>query len=317
MHLVFLTPLAALVGVAIVIPVAAVLLRERRDQRLRRALRLSTPTRRLAPALAGAAAVACLAAAAAQPAIKSKEGIRIRKDAQIYFVFDISRSMLASQRAGAPTRFERTRSFALRLRPRLAGFPVGVATLTDRTLEVIPPTAGRTLFDQVVQRVVGIDRPPPAGVAAVSTQFSTLVDLAVQRYYSRTAKHRLAIVLSDMESDYFDPRVVRNSLAALHVGLIVVRFSHDREAIYGLRGRRDPNYRPFLNNLARVETLAAASVGERLFGEHDLGAVAHAARTYLGHGPTMASAPARRTIRLGPYAVLAGALPLLFLLRRR
>ena len=111
MHVVFLTPLGAVIAAAVVLPVAAVLLRERRDQRLRRVLDLGAPARRLLPALAGAAVVACLAAAAAQPAIRSEQGMRVRKDAQIYFVFDISRSMLASQAAGALTRFARCPTF--------------------------------------------------------------------------------------------------------------------------------------------------------------------------------------------------------------
>ena len=71
MHVVFLTPLGGLAAFALLLPIGAVLLRERRDGRLRRALRLSPPARRVVPALAGAAVVACLAAAAAQPAISA------------------------------------------------------------------------------------------------------------------------------------------------------------------------------------------------------------------------------------------------------
>jgi hypothetical protein len=101
------------------------------------------------------------------------------------------------------------------------------------------------------------------------------------------------------------------------VGLVVVRFWHPDEAIYGPKGKRDLKYQPDAMNLPRVQTLGAESVGGRLFGEGDLGGVARAAHAYLGQGPTRAVAPERRTIHLGPYAVLAGVLPLLFLLRRR
>jgi hypothetical protein len=317
MHVVFLTPLGALAAFALLLPIGAVLLRERRDGRLRRALRLAPPTRRAVPALAGAALVACLAAAAAQPAIRSSRGAHVRKDAQIYFVFDISGSMAASSRPGAPTRLARAKTFALRLHQRLAEVPPGVATLSDRLLATLPPTEDQPLFVRVIRRVVGVNSPPPAGISYLSTQFSALVDLARQRYFSSGMPHRLAVVLSDTETDYFDPGTLRNNLAALQVGLVVVRFWHADEAIYGAKRERDPKYQPDATNLPRVQTLGEESVGGRLFGEGDLGAVVRAARSYLGHGSTRAVAPERRTIHLGPYAVLAGVLPLLFLLRRR
>jgi hypothetical protein len=317
MHVIFLTPLGGLAAFALLLPIGAVLRRERRDGRLRRAVRLSPPARRVVPALAGAAVVACFAAAAAQPAIRTSAGAHVRKDAQIYFVFDISGSMAASARPGAPTRLVRAKTFALRLHRRLAEVPAGVATLTDRLLASLPPTADRPLFVRVIRRVIGVNRPPPAGVTYIATQFSALVDLALQRYFSSGTPHRLAVVLSDTETDYFDPGTLRNSLAALQVGLVVVRFWHPDEAIYGPKGKRDAKYQPDAMNLPRVQTLGAESVGGRLFGEGDLGAVARAARAYLGHGPTRAIAPERRTIHLGPYAVLASVLPLLFLLRRR
>jgi hypothetical protein len=317
MHVVFLTPLAAFVGLGLLVPIVAVILRERRDQRLRRALDLRAPARRLVPALAGAAVVACLAAAAAQPAIKTSEGLRVRKDAQIYFVFDISRSMGASLHPGAPTRLERAQSFSLGLHRRLEDISTGVATLTDRLLGVLPPTANQRLINQVLSRVIGIDQPPPSSIERISTFFSALVDLGPQGYFSARVPHRLAVVFSDMETDEFDPSVLHNNLAASHVGLILVRFARPGEAIFRPKRGRDPAYEPYLLYLPRVESLAGAGAGGRLFDEHDLGAVVHAARAYLGHGPTMATARARRTIRLGPYAVLAGVLPLFFLLRRR
>jgi hypothetical protein len=317
MHVVFLTPLGAFVGLGLLAPVGAVILRERRDQRLRRALALRAPARRLLPALAGAALVACLAAAAAQPAIKTSEGLRVRKDAQIYFVFDISRSMGASLHPGAPTRLERARSFSLGLHRRLEDIPTGVATLTDRLLAVLPPTANQPLIDQVLNRVIGIDQPPPSSIERISTFFSALVDLGPQGYFSVRVPHRLAVVFSDMETDEFDPSVLQSSLAASRVGLILVRFSRPGEAIFRPKRGPDPGYAPYVLNLSTVDSLAAVSAGGRLFGEHDLGAVAHATRAYLGHGPTVQAGPSRKTVRLGPYAVLAGVLPLFFLLRRR
>src|SRR5439155_9151280 len=97
MQLVFLTPVAALVGFAALVPLALAVLRERRDGRLRRAIGVRAPSfpARFASALAAAAVVACLAAAAAQPGLRTESGRRARADAQLVFVLDVSRSMLA------------------------------------------------------------------------------------------------------------------------------------------------------------------------------------------------------------------------------
>ena len=55
-----------------------------------------------------------------------------RTDAQVFVVADVSRSMLASSRAGSSTRLERVQAEADELRARLPGVPVGILSLTDR-----------------------------------------------------------------------------------------------------------------------------------------------------------------------------------------
>ena len=55
-------------------------------------------------------AVAVLALAAAQPVVASHDRSSVERYADVFVVIDTSRSMLASVRAGAPTRFERARA---------------------------------------------------------------------------------------------------------------------------------------------------------------------------------------------------------------
>ena len=110
----FLTPIAALFVLLAAVPLAVFWGRRRRADAVRSALRLGRPGRRSWVALA-----ACLAAvpvlvgvAAAQPVITSARTVPQRSDAEVFVVVDTSRSMLASEASGQPTRFERARDEA-------------------------------------------------------------------------------------------------------------------------------------------------------------------------------------------------------------
>ena len=94
----WLTPAAALVALAALLPLGAAALGVARAASVRRGLRLPAPGRatlagRLLPA---AAAIALLGAAAAQPAIRHGSARRVRAGSQVLFVLDTSRSMPAS-----------------------------------------------------------------------------------------------------------------------------------------------------------------------------------------------------------------------------
>lgn len=129
----FLTPLAALVALIGLLPVAAFLARERRATRVRRALHLSEPlSTSRPPVLASLVATAALTGvAAAQPVIDRADPRPERSDAEIFFAFDTSRSMLAASAANEPTRFERARSIAEAVRVQLPDVPAGIAQFTD------------------------------------------------------------------------------------------------------------------------------------------------------------------------------------------
>src|SRR5215218_2171558 len=107
----FLTPFGAVFALFALLPLAILILRERRARRVRAALSLRQhPRRTLIPlALALAAIPAILALAAMQPVVETTRTVRERTDAQAFVVFDVSRSMLAAADAGSPTRLERAR----------------------------------------------------------------------------------------------------------------------------------------------------------------------------------------------------------------
>jgi hypothetical protein len=318
MNVVFLTPLAALVGLAALAPLGLAVLRERRDDRLRRAVGAAAPAAwtRFASAAAAAVVVACLAAAAAQPALRSERVRRVRGDAQMMFVLDISRSMLARARPAAPTRFERAQALAGQLRRAFPDVPAGIASLTDWLLPHAFPTVSGHVFERTLLRAIGIERPRPSVTQRNATDFGGLSALAAGNYFSPGARHRLAIVLSDGESRAFARAPLAAALRRAGIRLLIVRTWSPTEAIY-VGKRRDPGYAP--NPLARapLEALAASTGGGRVFGEGERGAIVAKARALLGSGPELRAARTDSTMPLAPYAVLAAVLPFGFVLLRR
>src|SRR5271154_4349664 len=110
----FLTPVAGLVALAAVVPPVALGLAGRRVSAAREALRLPAPppTRVLSKALMLAAVVALLGLAAAQPALRTTTTTHVRTDAQVMFVIDTSRSMLASKGPNGTKRLAKAQSDA-------------------------------------------------------------------------------------------------------------------------------------------------------------------------------------------------------------
>jgi hypothetical protein len=312
----FLSPLGWLVAIAALVPVAAVLLRGRSDRRVRELLRLPSPGlgTRAAVGIAAALAICLLAAATARPALRSGSTQRVRTDAQIYYVLDISRSMLARQPKGQ-TRFDRAVAAVEKLRSALGDVPSGIASLTDRPLPHVFPTGNRAVFSSVLHKSIGIQRPPPGvgeQVRGVITTYDTLTQLASAEYFSPSARHRLAILLTDGESDVYNAGAVARELRAGHVGLLVVRFWHPDERV--ITNGRVEDYRP--NRLALRPLKELGSHGLGVYGETDLAGAEHAARGWLGSGPTTATGRAGR-LELAPYTALAAIVPLAFILWRR
>ena len=139
--LTFLSPPGGLVALGVLLPLAALLVAERRVARARELLRLAAPgAHGLRTIVAALAAVPLLlGVAASQPAVRTQHGTRLRTDAQALFVLDVSRSMSASAEPRGRSRLARAREAALRLHSGLTEVSSGVATLTDRVLPDLFP----------------------------------------------------------------------------------------------------------------------------------------------------------------------------------
>jgi hypothetical protein len=309
MQIVWLTPEAALVGVAAAVPLAAWFLGERRVRRAREALRLRAPRRGTvwAPLLV-AAALALVAVAAAQPVLASSGGRPSTRTGQLFVVLDTSRSMLA----GRPTRYARAVAVAERVRDRLRGTPVGLASMTDRVLPHIFPSIDRDDYLATLHESLGIERPPPSRVRSRASGFDALSALGSARFFTNTEGARVALVITDGESRAFGAGGVARALGRAHVAVVIVRVWRDGERIAG-----DPVYRSDPASRVDVQVLANA-LRAKVFDEREVGGAVYAITQALGAGerrqPPKASATARP---LAPYATLAALLPLGLLLWRR
>jgi len=315
--LTFLSPVGGLVALGIVLPIAALLLAERRVARARELLRLAAPgAQGLRTIVAALTAVPLLlGVAASQPAVRTQHGTRLRTDAQAIFVLDVSRSMSAAAEPRGRSRLARAREAALRLHSGLKEIPAGVATLTDRVLPDLFPVGDAAAFASTVQHI-GIEQPPPQSIAVNATTLAPLADVAAQGYYVPAARKRLLVVLTDGESQSFSAAAVARALrSGPGVSLVLVRFWAEGERVFGPSGQPE-SYRPDPESGPALAGLADAT-GGRVFAEGDLGAATAFARSALGTGPTTARGRELRTTPLAPYVAAAALVPLLFVLRRR
>jgi hypothetical protein len=313
-----MTPLAGLVALLVAVPLAVMVLTERRVSEVRKALRLPEPraSRPLA-AIALVVLAALLGLGAAQPAVTTTKDRLARADAEVYLVFDTSRSMLAASSRTGRTRFERAREAAHRIRNELPEIPVGVGSLTDRALPHLLPTVNEVAFDATVDRTLGVDRPPPLQRDnRVASTFDALRAIPTRNFFEPHTTKRLVIFLTDGESRVYSPRRIRASFRSRNAGLMVVRFSQPGERIFRKNGAPENAYQEDPASAQNVRTLAEAG-GGRAFDEDELGAAATAARAYVGQGKAEPLGEDDSRTSLAPYLFLGAFVPLGFLLWRR
>lgn len=319
MSLTILTPVGAFLTLGVVVPLVALVRARRKAARVREGLGVRTPGRRalLVPLGALVAGAALLGLAAAQPVFEWTSDRRIRTDAEAFVVLDVTRSMLAQRDVDAPMRIERAKAAATAIRAALPEVRVGVASLTDRVLPHVFPTADQEVFAATIERSVGIERPPPrAAFATGATSLSALATLRGLRYFTPTSKERVAIVLTDGESQ----PVANARLGGLFrrepaIDVVLVHVWNEEERVYS-RGVPEPQYLPDPSSRATLDRLAASTRGA-VFTEHQVGAAAGAARELLGSGPTVVLGEQAGTLALAPYLAAAALLPFGLLLWRR
>jgi hypothetical protein len=313
----FLSPLAALVAVLALVPLAALLATSSRADRIRYRLRVADSRRSLlGVGLAVTAVGALVGAAAAQPVVGQSRTQRVRADAEIIVLFDISRSMLASVGPSGRTRLERAKREALQLREELPDVPVGVSSFTDRALPHLFPIANQELFRATVEQAVDIERPPPIALLRTGvTTLAALTAVATRGFFSPLARHRVLVVYTDGETRPFDPASVGAVLRrGRGIQAFLIHTWNARERVY-TNGRPEKDYFPDPRSGAELARLAKAVRGASS-GESEVGSVAAAVRRSLGAGPTMSETESQTELSLGPYVLLAAVFPVGFLLVR-
>jgi hypothetical protein len=312
----FLTPIAGLVAVAVILPLVAFVRSEARAAEVRSLLKLAAPGGSRRQTIAILVVLAALAGlGAAQPVLQQTHEHPMRTDVQAFFLFDTSRSMLASAGEGQPTRFERAKVAGQDVRAALKDVPVGIASLTDRVLPFVFPSPNPDTFSRVLNYSMGVDRPPAreGGNANVSTLDATAV--VAERYFFRGARRRLAVIFTDAESRSIHAHTLSRIFADSQITTILVRIGSSNERIYRPGGGEEP-YRPSPSAAAAAAAYAQA-IGGQAFGENQLPQAIDAAKQVVGTGRSRMRFESSDVRPLGPFVFLAALFPLSALLWRR
>ncbi len=315
----FLTPTAALFGLAALVPLAALVVIERRSARIRRSLGAPALRRRsLVPiVLALLLLPALVAVAAAQPVVVHEKLLSERGDAQGIFVFDTSLSMAASESPTAPSRLDRAKALALAIRGRLGDVPIEIVSMTDRALPVLMPTTDAALFARTLSEAVAVDQPPPSQkYPGRATTLSALSPIDTNHFFSSGVKHRLLVVFTDGEASPLSQELKLTLQPGRYTAPLFVHVWSAADRIYRAGGHVDRAYTPDPTSALDLAQYANLS-GGRVFDEHSASAVAAAAREVVGHGPRLARLSAYARIALAPWLVLIGVVPLALLLWKR
>ena len=319
MSLTILTPLGALLALGIVLPLVALLRARRKATRVRNVLGVEQPRRRAlgAPLAALTLGAMLLGLAAAQPVFEWTRDRTVRMDAEAFVVVDVSRSMLAQEGTDSPQRLERARAVATSIRASLPDIPVGVATLTDRVLPHLFPTTDQEVFEATLQRSIGIEKPPPrSSLATGATSLNALATLRGLRFFTPNSRARLAIVLTDGESQpVSNARLGGLFRSAPAIEVVFVQFWNEEERVF-TKSVPEPQYLPDPSARLTLDRLAA-SVRGAVYSETQVDAVQGKAREFLGSGPTVVTGEQAGQLALAPYLAAAALLPFGLLLWRR
>ena len=234
-QLVLLTPWAAPVGLAFIVPIVGLAIRERTHSGARSTLGLERPgpVRVLARPLGLVALAALVAVTAAQPAIRETDSTQVRSDAELFLTFDVSRSMLATGVPDGVARLQRARILGRDVHAALRDVPTGVATLTNRMMPLLFPTGDARGVTAVLDHSLRIMQPPPARLSAARASSLAALGLAADRsYYNPSARKRVLVVFSDLDSDFFSLDGTLRLLRQHRIEPFLVRVAPPGERIF-------------------------------------------------------------------------------------
>ncbi len=292
---------------------------EARTRGLRRRFALKPPRQRelVTAAVALTLLPALVGVAATQPVLVHKAELTVRTDTQLFLVFDTSLSMSARTGPHGATRLERAKREARALIPQLGDTPTGVATMTDRILPCLMPDTNSGLVLRTVNQSAQIDEPPPSQLYPDrASTFTALVPLASGGFFPPSVKHPLVVIFTDGEEHASPPPIGQYGYAGdVSIPPIFVHVWAPTERIY-VGGHVDPNYRPDPTSGSVLTHFAALTHG-RVLREGDVGGLLGAIRAQAGSDPQTTQVLGLTRIELGPWLLLAGILPLGYLLWQR
>jgi hypothetical protein len=240
----------------------------------------------------------------------------VRTDAEVLFILDTSRSVLAKASPDGPDRLARARDLALAMRAAVPEVPAGIASFTDRVLPHLFPTAEPAAFSATAARAIGIERPPPQALEDRATDFDALARLS-QGFFGAERSVRVAVVLTDGETRPFDAGALGRALGDPNpITLVVVQLWSASESVYRSNGSPESRYRPDPDSAANADALARI-MGSVAYDERDVGAASAKLIRALGQGPSAIEGTRVTSRSLAPYATALGAVPLLGLLAVR
>ncbi|HUQ22812.1 MAG TPA: VWA domain-containing protein [Gaiellaceae bacterium] len=319
MSFTLLTPLGALLALAVALPLAGLVLVRRRGAAVRHAIGLPEPSalaRRL-PLAALLVAGVLLGSAAAQPRVEWTSARKVRSDAEAFVVLDTSRSMLARSSPASPIRYARATHAALQFRTSFQDVPIGIASFTDRVLPHLFPSVDDDIFVATLRRSIGIDRPPPQGTfSSTATRLGALESVVSRRFFTPTSRARLLFVITDGESVPISGAKIGIAFRRPPgVDTIFLHVWDDTERVYN-GAQAEPQYSPDPRSRGILDA-AAEALGGYVYDEKELGAAIAKAHGLLGDGRTVTRGERRNQLALAPYLVGAVFLPLALLLWRR
>ena len=189
--------------------------------------------------------------------------------------------------------------------------------MTDRTLPALMPTTDPALFSRTLAASVGIDSPPPSQpYTGRATTLEALVPVLQSHFFAASTRHRLVVVFTDGESSRLPPSLRYQVGQSAGLTALFVHVWSPGERIFkrgrqaGPELRADPTSGDALASFARL-------LGGQEFSEQQLGRVAAAAQAGVGHSGTERKVETYARIALAPWFLLAGVVPLGFLLWRR
>ena len=164
---------------------------------------------------------------------------------------------------------------------------------------------------------LGIERPPGLQSSTTISSFDAVAPFPLEGYFRRGAKKRLLVILTDAESTGFNEAGVRKSFEAKpRTAVVLVRIGRSGERVFGASGQPESAYIPPPATGETLHNFLAATHGVA-YGEDDVAGAERAAVEALGSGPTATLGSTSAKHDLAPWLVVAAAVPLAIVLRRR